>query len=104
MQIENLEGFSAIRLSDLPGLDPVTVITRDIGPGQGSILVECYGQAWSAYWGGMGPRTVRQFVASCDDDYIVDRMQSGQKATKAQRAYLSRIIKAVIKGLGEAEQ
>lgn len=62
-----------LKLSDLKGLDPVTVFAEDLGPNQGKILIECYGQSWSAYWGGMGCKSVAQFFCSCSADYLAER-------------------------------
>lgn len=58
------------RIIKSDGLDPVIVITDDIEPGKGSIVITCYGKAWTAYWGGMGDKTVVEFFRSCTDDYL----------------------------------
>lgn len=55
-------------------LDPVTVYLNDIGPRQGKITIECYGQSWSAYWGGMGDRTIAEFFCSCDAHYLAGKL------------------------------
>jgi hypothetical protein len=33
---------------------------------QGKITINYWDSSWNAYWGGMGPRTVAEFVADCD--------------------------------------
>lgn len=65
-----------ITLSELDRLDPVNVILEDIGPREGKINIECYGQAWSAYWGGMGNRTISQFFCACDEHYLAKNLSS----------------------------
>lgn len=55
-------------------LDPVTVYLNDIGPRQGKITIECYGQSWSAYWGGMGERTIAEFFCSCNAHYLAGKL------------------------------
>ncbi|WP_375738026.1 hypothetical protein [Pseudomonas boanensis] len=65
-------------------LDPVSVFLEDFGgrtialehnpnyvTRSGKITIECFGESWSAYWGGMGPRTVAQFFTDCNVDYLV---------------------------------
>lgn len=56
-------------------LDPLTVFWSDFNPGRGQITVTCYGQAWTAYFGGMGSdRTIRQFVAECSPEYLAGKL------------------------------
>lgn len=89
----------SVTISGAPALDPVTVVFRDEGPSRGGIIVECYGKAWAAFWGGMGSNTVRQFVATCDVEYLAEKLRrSDEKRTKANDAYLLRIALAVIYG------
>src|SRR5690606_17064159 len=57
-------------------LDPVTVYLNDIGPRQGKITIECYGQSWSAFWGGMGDRTIAEFFCSCDEHYLAGKLSN----------------------------
>ncbi len=56
-------------ITDAPKLDPVNVFLEDFGEGRGKLTVECYGEAWSAYFGSMGCSLV-DFVRSCEPDYI----------------------------------
>lgn len=73
MQIERSQ-VTKLVITGAYRLDPVTVYAEDIGPRQGKIVIECYGKSWSAYWGGMGERTIAEFFASCSPDYIADKM------------------------------
>lgn len=85
-------------------LDPVTVFMTDIEPGRGSIIVECFGLAWTCYWGGMGSvSTVRQFLASIDSSYLAfclirgrGQFPTNQRTHKREVEYLTRIAEAVI--------
>jgi hypothetical protein len=63
-----------IRDADGGRLDPITVLLRDVAPGSGQLIVECYGQAWSAWWGAMGERDLRTFVTDCHPAYISNRL------------------------------
>ncbi len=91
----------AIEITGSPALDPIRVITQDLGPGQGRIIIECYGQAWSTYWPGMGNLNIRQFFTECDTDYLEMNLHRGANVTKRKRDYLIRIIKAVQTALAE---
>lgn len=83
-------------ITEVPALDPITVVYRDESPGRGGIIVECYGKAWAAFWGGMGAKTVREFVASCDPDYLATKLwRDGEKRTKGAESYLLRITTAI---------
>jgi len=61
-------------LSDLDRLDPVTVLIDNFEPGKGKITIECYGQCWSNYWGGMSGMTVQEFFQDCDLSYLTDKL------------------------------
>ncbi|MCU1145752.1 hypothetical protein [Stenotrophomonas maltophilia] len=90
-----------IRLIEIPRrnfLDPINVFVQDYELGRGRIVVTCYGQAWCAFWGAMGNRTVMQFVAGCDVDYVAGNMLQGRQTriTKREREYTARIAAEVI--------
>lgn len=65
-----------MHLSSIPRLDPVTVYAEDFSYGQGQITIICYGQSWTAYWGGMGDRPLKSFFVSCDEHYIANKLSS----------------------------
>lgn len=73
-----------------PSLDPITVVLQDLAPEKGRLIVECYGRAWSAFWGAMGDRSLAEFIASCDADYIQTKL-SPERLKKADAEYLGRI-------------
>lgn len=73
MKIETTNVIKVL-ISELTNLDPITVILEDFGPGQGKIIIECWGQSWSSYWGSMGDRTIAQFFISCSEDYIIGKL------------------------------
>ncbi|CAM4171005.1 hypothetical protein CR156_17260 [Stenotrophomonas lactitubi] len=79
-------------------LDPINVFVQDYELGRGRIVVTCYGQAWCGFWGAMGERTVMQFVAACDADYVAGNMLSGrhEHVKKHERVYVERIAAEVI--------
>jgi hypothetical protein len=82
-------------LSDLDRLDPVTVFLEDLGQrpcpiegdqdywtGQGKLTVSCWGKSWSTYWGGMGQRTLAQFVVDANTDYVLNCLDRGISSKK----------------------
>jgi hypothetical protein len=75
-------------------LDDITIFFQDFELGKGRIVVECYGEAWSAYFGAMGGQTIRQFVETAGPDYLTNKL-SRPKQTKATDKYLRRIVDAI---------
>ncbi|MFJ4455464.1 hypothetical protein ACIP1G_16435 [Pseudomonas sp. NPDC089392] len=76
-------------------LDPITVFLEDLGSRvsprddgpdsvscQGNLTILCAGESWTAYWGGMGSRTVTEFVAKCGDEYILNCLNRGLSSTR----------------------
>lgn len=96
MRIE-LANVYAFTIFDAPELDPITVVMQDYGGGRGRLIIECYGSAWSSYWGAMGPDTsLKTFVTMSGFDYLAYAMwPSSRKRTKSEYAYLGKIVKAV---------
>jgi hypothetical protein len=71
------------------------VVLHDMPGHQGRLIVECYGNAWSTYWGAMG-EPIRDFITGASTDYIANRLwPTKQRRTKAEYDYLTRIVQAV---------
>ncbi len=81
-------------------LDPITVLLRDFG-GSGQVIVECYGAAWSCWFGAIGSYTLRLFLAGCDEHYLAGKLGcvTHRSTTKREEAYLRHIARAVIAAL-----
>jgi len=95
MKVENSTS-ETITISGVAGLDIITAVFQDIEKGEGRLIIQCYGIAWAAYWGGMGDRTIQEFILSCDTEYLTDKLwRQTEKRTKRGEEYLSRIIKTV---------
>ena len=91
-------GAVAVEISGLIGLDPITVFWLDLGAGQGSVTITCWGCAWTAWFGAMGEnRTIRQFFADAPTDYLVTKLGITPllRSRRADYAYLGRIVKAI---------
>lgn len=96
MKVEEIK-VTTIRITEVQGLDPVTVHLHDDYPGAGFITVTCYGRSWSCYWAGMGRRNIEEFVAQCDASYLVNKL--GFKQTRQEQEYLIRICTAVLNAI-----
>jgi hypothetical protein len=81
-------------ITGAPRLDAITVFLEDFGrrdcptesnpnyqTAQGKITINCWDNSWNAYWGGMGPRTVAEFVADCGWDYVLNCLDRGISST-----------------------
>ncbi|MDD5391165.1 MAG: hypothetical protein PHD37_17650 [Gallionellaceae bacterium] len=99
MRVEIIDN-TAFTIFEAPKLDPITVVLQDIAPKQGRMIIECYGCAWSAYWGGMGNTNIREFILACNAEYIAGKMERPREL-KSDKAYLLRIVQAVQHALRE---
>ena len=63
-------------LTSLDKLDPVTYIAEDLGDERGKLTIDCFGEAWTAYWGAMGCRSITEFIDSCDRYYLVGKLST----------------------------
>ena len=105
MRIESLT-FDTFRIYDAersPGrgmLDPITVCLRDVGGG-GQIIVECYGAAWSHWFGALGSGTLRELVAGLSENYLATKLviNTVRRVTKREEAYVTDIARAIISAI-----
>lgn len=105
-QLDAFVIYDALRAPGRGRLDPITVILRDSG-GKGKVIVECYGVAWSYFFGSIGGQTLREFLAQCDQFYLADKLQSHRrdmtkKARKSEESYLQDIAAAIIASLKDS--
>lgn len=93
-----------LEIAEVPGLDSIRVSLQDISPGKGRVTIECYGQAWSTYWGAMGENnTISSFFASVSDDYIVDRMVNIDHRVLDPEKLQETVLKTIIKDRRDGE-
>lgn len=82
-------------------LDPVTVYVEQYGPASTRITVQCYAQAWTAYWGSHGDNPVEDFIIGCHPEYVADNLKWGNNGLFTKRMekhhyqYLVRIVQAI---------
>lgn len=99
---------TTLTIKSAPGLDTITVVLIDFGNAEGKAIIDCYGKAWGAFWGAMGKSknpgqehaTVREFLADCDDDYLLACfLNQRDEAKQREKKYLLKIIEAVREAL-----
>lgn len=102
MRVEKntVEAFTIYEASRAPGLgmlDPINVVLRDMG-GCGQVVVVSFGAAWSCWFGAIGLRTLREFLADTSEEYLAGRLvsQNVRRTTKREEAYVKDIARAVI--------
>lgn len=94
---------NVLEIHSAPGLDTIHVYWLDLGVGQGHVTITCFGNAWTAYFGAMGGRSVKKFFAGGCPDYLVNKLGYSQvlKSRKKDLEYLERIVRAVQAALAE---
>lgn len=97
MKVHELN-VTTLHLTEVQGLDPITVHLYDAAPGSGFITVNCFGQSWTYFWGAMGERGIEEFVAGLEVGYLMSKLSYREK-TKREKDYLSRICEAVINAI-----
>lgn len=80
-------------LTELINLDPIRVIFLDQEVGAGRVIIQCYGEAWTLYWGSMGEYTIKEFFLVVDIGYIVNKIDP--HAYNERLDYLIRIVTAI---------
>ncbi|GIU22107.1 hypothetical protein [Shewanella sp. MBTL60-007] len=75
MKIEQ-SSVTKLTLTEIEGLDPVTVILENYAPGKGKIIIECYGESWSSYWGAMSGDSIEQFFIRINHHYAATNLST----------------------------
>ena len=57
----------------------ITFIIEDIPINKGRIIIEVFGEAWSAYWNNMGCDSIKDFILSSSSDYIINSLDAKLK-------------------------
>ncbi len=80
MQVKDTE-IRTLYISEVKALDPITVSLNNVESGKGKMTIECFGTAWSAYWGSMGNITLEEFFISCETGYLANCLKRGMEHT-----------------------
>ena len=100
MKVEVSYGTFSWTITEVERIDPINVYWQDLGSHTGRILVECYGNAWAAYWGSMGG-PLQDFVRGLDGSYLTSCLMAGRKHTQREQQYLKRVADAVVEAARE---
>lgn len=85
-----------IRITEVKNCDPIEVYFEDLGPRQGQVVIRCWGNAWSSYWGGIGENGIKQFFLSCDKYYLTKNFMSAGKMTEPDVEATIKMVKRII--------
>lgn len=80
MKVE-MSNIEKLVILDLKNIDNITVFLEDLAPRQGRITISCYNESWTAYWGGIGERTIAEFFLMCDEGYLAKNLAQNLYAT-----------------------
>lgn len=111
MKVE-ISQSTTLTITGVDGLDPVTVFIQHFGENRYKVVVECYGSAWSAFFGNIGAVSIERFIATCGGapDYLVNALMRGVpqhrmtiQGRAAHKAWLTQIVTAIRAVLKDAE-
>ena len=63
-----------LKVTGVKNLDPVHIYLEDIEKGKGRITFSCYGKVWTAYFCGLGSRTISEFIIETNNDYLIEKI------------------------------
>lgn len=96
-----------IKISEVEDLDPIRVVVEEYTKGEAKVIVECYGQSWSSYWGSMGG-SIKEFFTRTNVDYLVNcfergiRPSTGELDTDAMKeTFVSKVRECVLERVKE---
>ncbi|MDO8414736.1 MAG: hypothetical protein Q7S87_00845 [Agitococcus sp.] len=75
MKIERTQ-VTKLTVSDIKGLDPISVFLEDLGPAAGRITIACYTDSWTACWSSMGAQGIASFFCSFEPSYLAKNLSS----------------------------
>ena len=77
-----------LKLTDVKGLDPVSVMIEEYKRGEAKVIIDCYGKSWSSYWGSMGG-DLKEFFTRTNVSYLVNCFDRGISDTTEEVDYES---------------
>lgn len=87
---------TALVLSDLDNLDPITVYLENPEPGRGWITIRCWDACWAAGWPSMSGRSVEEFFVARDDDYLAKNLSSIPEEVTAEGEVLAKHLRGMV--------
>lgn len=90
---------TALVLSELDNLDPITVYLENPEPGRGTITIRCWDACWSASWPSMSGRRVEEFFVTRDDHYLAKNLSSIPEEVTVEGEALAKHLRGLVCGL-----
>lgn len=84
---------TALRLTGLDNLDPITVYLDNPEPGRGQITIRCWDTSWTAGWRGLSGRSVEEFFVAQNDHYLAKNLSSFKAEVLANGEELTRLLR-----------
>lgn len=84
---------TALRLTGLDNLDPITVYLDNPEPGRGQITIRCWDTSWTAGWRGLSSRRVEEFFVVQNDHYLAKNLSSLKAEVLASGEGLTRLLR-----------
>lgn len=94
---------------ETPKTDVIVAYFRDIAPKRGSVVITCFGRAWTYHWGGIPDgMTVKDFFKQCDPGYLVSKFMIDKSMFLKQHRdcevdYLAGVIAALKQHLSKEQ-
>jgi len=73
MKIET-STVTKLKISGVDRLDPVSVIVENFEPGKGKIIIGCFVQFWSYYWGVISGKSLDAFFRGAGNLYLIEKL------------------------------
>lgn len=61
-----------LNITQIPNLDPVSVIIEEYEVGQAKVIIQCWDRSWNYYWGSMGGN-LKEFFTRTNVDYLTNK-------------------------------
>ncbi len=58
-------------LSELENVSPTTAYVTNFEPGRAKLVIECGGDVWAIYWGGMSADRIQEFFVGSSNEFII---------------------------------
>lgn len=62
-------------ITDVPNLDPISVMVEEYEVGQAKIIIQCWDRSWNVYFGSMGGN-LKEFFTRTNVQYLTDKFST----------------------------
>lgn len=64
-----------LEITEVPNLDPISVMIEEYGVGQAKIVIQCWDRSWNVYFGSMGSN-LKEFFTRTNVHYLTDKFST----------------------------